>query len=511
MAQQTVTLQPGESKVVSFEATPAIAKTFQVSVDGLTGSFKAVAPLPVTARLYGYITDNETGEPVVGANGKVYQDYDSKTADYDIYTDENGFYEIIGMIPEVSASMYVYAGGYEDYTKTGVRIHEGDNERNIVLTWGGGPRIVPKFVSYSLPSQIVSGEEFPVAMTVWLPYKTGVHAYCRMKIERIERINIIQGRFFTAFDWDRFNEYFKEKYLRFDSEGEYTLEAVAKAIDKDDKPLPPGIYEVSYTIMRGCIEVTETGTIRNFTCDEDYDTGSVVVGTIEVVPPPGFGGLTGTVTDPDTGERVEDAELDMHNLATGAVFYAKTNSEGEYEFNNIPVGDYTFTVTKEASFYDWRGGYTEVYMYDISIEQGWNERNILLPMHILPTGHFDPEDRWDYLELTYDRVPNSGAWSDGPANQNEWSPPFELIFDPPVTSDKARFSMVRGAGPEIDLDIHRDGVWVDVYQGAVEGDRWVEKTFIPGSIDRVRIRVRHTGPGRFAKWHFYEFQLFSME
>ncbi len=43
MAEQVVELQPGESKLVSFEAVPHEARTYQVTVDGLTGSFKAVA------------------------------------------------------------------------------------------------------------------------------------------------------------------------------------------------------------------------------------------------------------------------------------------------------------------------------------------------------------------------------------------------------------------------------------------------------------------------------------
>ena len=42
MAEQTVSLQPGESKTVSFDVTPTTAKTYQVSVDGLSGSFRAV-------------------------------------------------------------------------------------------------------------------------------------------------------------------------------------------------------------------------------------------------------------------------------------------------------------------------------------------------------------------------------------------------------------------------------------------------------------------------------------
>ncbi|GAJ08855.1 unnamed protein product, partial [marine sediment metagenome] len=46
MAEQSVVLQPGESKLVSFEATPTEARTYQVSVDGLTGSFAAIQPAP---------------------------------------------------------------------------------------------------------------------------------------------------------------------------------------------------------------------------------------------------------------------------------------------------------------------------------------------------------------------------------------------------------------------------------------------------------------------------------
>ena len=42
MAEQSVTLQPGESKTVSFDVTPTTAKSYSVTVDGLHGSFKAV-------------------------------------------------------------------------------------------------------------------------------------------------------------------------------------------------------------------------------------------------------------------------------------------------------------------------------------------------------------------------------------------------------------------------------------------------------------------------------------
>ena len=46
VAEQTVTLEPGESRAISFEVTPDVAKTYQVSVDGLSGSFVATT-MPV--------------------------------------------------------------------------------------------------------------------------------------------------------------------------------------------------------------------------------------------------------------------------------------------------------------------------------------------------------------------------------------------------------------------------------------------------------------------------------
>jgi len=42
MAEQSVTLEPGESKTISFEVTPTVAKSYSVSVDGLSGSFTAI-------------------------------------------------------------------------------------------------------------------------------------------------------------------------------------------------------------------------------------------------------------------------------------------------------------------------------------------------------------------------------------------------------------------------------------------------------------------------------------
>ncbi len=41
MAEQIVELTLGESKTIAFEVTPTVAKVHSVTVDGLSGSFKA--------------------------------------------------------------------------------------------------------------------------------------------------------------------------------------------------------------------------------------------------------------------------------------------------------------------------------------------------------------------------------------------------------------------------------------------------------------------------------------
>ncbi len=50
MAEQTIELAPGESREVTFEAVPQQAKTYSVSVDGLSGSFIATK-VPTTVAI----------------------------------------------------------------------------------------------------------------------------------------------------------------------------------------------------------------------------------------------------------------------------------------------------------------------------------------------------------------------------------------------------------------------------------------------------------------------------
>lgn len=67
MAEQTVELEPSESKLVSFEFTPAEARTYEVSVNGLSGSFTAIAPAPPSGEILEitwYDEENDVWHPM---------------------------------------------------------------------------------------------------------------------------------------------------------------------------------------------------------------------------------------------------------------------------------------------------------------------------------------------------------------------------------------------------------------------------------------------------------------
>jgi len=133
MAEQSVTLQPGESKVISFEAVPHEAKTYYVSVNGLSGSFiaKVEAPPPGTANLYGIVSSN--GQPLSGVRVRI----PSPLLEYQDYTDDNGYYEILNLVLE-TYQVEFYLLGYEKVIKV-VTLTEGNNLLVVNMTAAVGP------------------------------------------------------------------------------------------------------------------------------------------------------------------------------------------------------------------------------------------------------------------------------------------------------------------------------------------------------------------------------------
>jgi len=126
MAEQTVTLQPGESKTVSFEVTPTVAKTYHVSVDGLSGSFVATVPV---ANLYGVVTDAATGLPIEG----VWVTATGPTTYTETHTGPDGSYLFENL--EIGGYHIVFSHkDYEPRPHIDITLHEGDNTLNATLT-----------------------------------------------------------------------------------------------------------------------------------------------------------------------------------------------------------------------------------------------------------------------------------------------------------------------------------------------------------------------------------------
>lgn len=72
MAEQTVTLGPGQSQVVSFQFMPPEARTYQVAVDGLSGSFQATTPASETLLLSGALSGQEIMPSIGSTFGFLY-------------------------------------------------------------------------------------------------------------------------------------------------------------------------------------------------------------------------------------------------------------------------------------------------------------------------------------------------------------------------------------------------------------------------------------------------------
>jgi len=268
---------------------------------------------PPTTRLYGYLTDNETGQPVAGASITIYQDHDTKTETWHIVSDQYGFYEATDMLwgEDVDrTSMVIYAGGYETYVNENILIVEGDNELNIVLTWGGGSREVPQFIGYSVPSTIQAGSQFQASLTVWLPYQDERFRNC-LRIVPPEGIEFPRwSDYEIELAWSLLPdsiydecdpEYMaKEGYIRFDHEGEYIFSATGKATyiyyesywdwrykrNGIEKPLPLGTYNVEVRLVRNHVTVSKMGRLTSYKCPEHpacWFWGPVNVGTVEIV------------------------------------------------------------------------------------------------------------------------------------------------------------------------------------------------------------------------------------
>ncbi len=293
---KTVTLAPGQSQQVSFQVVPTEAGLYQVSVNGLTGSF--VATPPPVASLSGYVA--EAGEAIVSAKVTIVEHLDLMKANvYRTFSDTKGFYSLENMAfgnRPIIVDISVESTGYIMIKQKDVPLAEGDNTLNFDMIWGGGSRDVPSFISYQLPDQIVSGEWFPVSMTIYLPYQDELFkANLQIQLPEIPQWNtMVRWGLLPATLYDGLTD--KKDYIRFDRAGEYTLEAIGKAVRfgtwkwsrergwwREETPLPLGTYDVNAFVERYHVEPIN-GTLKyGGISDAYYEWGPVKVGTVEII------------------------------------------------------------------------------------------------------------------------------------------------------------------------------------------------------------------------------------
>lgn len=106
---------------------------------------------------------------------------------------------------------------------------------------------------------------------------------------------------------------------------------------------------------------------------------------------------------------------------------------------------------------------------------------------VSPTGHSDPDSKWSDEAKAYDD--DTGTAATNIVSSDSWGSYIHLTHAA-LNGNKLRYRseqvpMVN----KIDIDILKDGVWVDVYEGSPgTTNTWHEKTFSQGLVTEVRIR-----------------------
>ena len=130
---------------------------------------------------------------------------------------------------------------------------------------------------------------------------------------------------------------------------------------------------------------------------------------------------------------------------------------------------------------------------------------------VTPTSYYDPNAHWTNEVNGFDDDTDTNTQSlhnindpDGP-----WS--FYLYMNhSTILCDKVRFYARGPTGDptqidQVDLDVKRGGVWVDVYQGTFTDRQWTEKRFMQGSVNQSRIRFHINADNGGLYYELYEF------
>lgn len=127
---------------------------------------------------------------------------------------------------------------------------------------------------------------------------------------------------------------------------------------------------------------------------------------------------------------------------------------------------------------------------------------------ITPTGH-EESAQWYNEANAYDDNTATAASQPNVAPAS-WTA-FLVLTHSLLTSKRLRYWVTCSENIDlIDVDIHKDGAWVDVYQGSITTGQWVTKTFSKGSVDKIRMRFHNMSSMTSGNVNVYEVD-FSQE
>jgi hypothetical protein len=127
-----------------------------------------------------------------------------------------------------------------------------------------------------------------------------------------------------------------------------------------------------------------------------------------------------------------------------------------------------------------------------------------------PTGHNDPDTKWDNETNVYDDETTTLAQSFHDINDayGQWSHDLELTHSA-ILVDKIRFWAKKDAIMDTaQVDVYDGANWTNVFSGAYSDNQWVESaTFTAQNVQKARIRFHLTnnGAGEYFELHEFDF------
>lgn len=129
---------------------------------------------------------------------------------------------------------------------------------------------------------------------------------------------------------------------------------------------------------------------------------------------------------------------------------------------------------------------------------------------VSPTGFTDSGNQWSNAFNAYDG--NVGTYAQNNYGGTGWGQFIELNLSSAILSDRLRLNVdyMDAQIQEVDVDVYRDGIWVDVFQGGNQSTwntQWVELTYTKGMVSKARFRYNYKAGGYY--YWMYELQFYQ--